>query len=88
MRGVRRRGSARGVKSGSAGATPEAMEEYGPMDDAADPGDRRLEVTRGRDGRIVLASMGGGMPVIIRMTRDEAQAVIVALAAEVEEERP
>lgn len=45
-------------------------------------GERSLEVTRGRDGRIVLASIGGGMPVAIRMTVAEARAVIVALAAE------
>lgn len=44
--------------------------------------ERRLEVTRGRDGRIVLASIGGGMPVAIRMTDAETHAVIVALAAE------
>lgn len=45
-------------------------------------GERRLEVTRGRDGRIVLASIGGGMPVAIRMTDAETQAVIGALVAE------
>lgn len=55
------------------------------MIDTTDAGDRRLEVTRGKDGRIVLASIGGGMPVAIRMTSAEAQAVIVALTVEIDE---
>lgn len=58
------------------------------MTDTTDTGDRRLEVTRGQDGRIVLASIGGGMPVAIRMTDAEAQAVIVSLTAEIDGKDP
>lgn len=47
-------------------------------------GERRLEVTRAADGRVVLASMGGGLPVGIRMTDDEARAVIEAMQAVVQ----
>lgn len=58
------------------------------MIDTTETGERRLEVTRGRDGRIVLASIGGGMPVAIRMTDAETQSVIVALAAEASADLP
>jgi hypothetical protein len=42
-------------------------------------GERRLEVTRAADGRVVLTSSGGGLPVGIRMTDAEAQAVVEAM---------
>jgi len=42
-------------------------------------GERRLEVTRSSDGRLVLASLGGALPVGIRMTDAEALAVTEAL---------
>ena len=37
--------------------------------------ERRIEVERAKDGRIVVASLGGGMPVAIRLSEDEAVAV-------------
>lgn len=44
-------------------------------------GERRLEIIRAQDGRIVLSSLGGGMPVAIRMTDAEARSVAQALRA-------
>lgn len=47
--------------------------------------ERKLEITTGADGRIVLTSLGGGMPVGIRMTIDEAETVMNELRTALEE---
>lgn len=43
--------------------------------------ERRIEVDLASDGRFVVASLGGGMPVAIRLSREEAVGVRARLDA-------
>jgi hypothetical protein len=63
----------------------DTMDAVGTVPASPDASHRRIEVEVAGDGRIVVSSLGGGMPVGIRLTRAEAAALRTRLDAVLED---